>query len=186
MGVATLGERISEARKDLGMTQEELAELIGMSRSYLADIESNAKNISKVYQLEALSNALHLTPTYILTGHRDESWQAGQELGLSGLACEQLRLYKEHNQTHAANVVNVTLENSFLLESLYEYLFNDLSQVITEDEKTHEIYRVPASSFALEHALFNSMRIDSFEPLVRLSVMDMLKRVREEIKNGKS
>ncbi|MDU0461940.1 helix-turn-helix domain-containing protein [Staphylococcus ureilyticus] len=42
----TFGENIKRIRKDMNITQEEMAKRIGISRSYIADIERNRKNIS--------------------------------------------------------------------------------------------------------------------------------------------
>lgn len=42
----TFGENIKRIRKDMNITQEEMAKRIGISQSYIADIERNRKNIS--------------------------------------------------------------------------------------------------------------------------------------------
>ena len=186
MGVSTMGSRISEAREDLGLTQAELADRLGVSRSYIADIETDRRSISKVFQLEAFADVLQKTPTYILNGYQENALLPGKDLGLSDLAIYQLHLQKEHDQLHAAFVVNTILENPILFESLYEYLTADFTHVLAEDPDTHEIIRVPSHLFGVKNALFSSLTLNDFEPLVRLSVMDLLKKTREEVHNGKS
>ena len=42
----TFGENLKRIRKDMNITQEEMAKHIGISQSYIADIERNRKNIS--------------------------------------------------------------------------------------------------------------------------------------------
>ena len=42
----TFGQNLKAIRKRMKLTQTEMAERIGISRSYLADIEHNRKNIS--------------------------------------------------------------------------------------------------------------------------------------------
>ena len=42
----TFGQNLKAIRKKMKLTQTEMAERIGISRSYLADIEHNRKNIS--------------------------------------------------------------------------------------------------------------------------------------------
>lgn len=42
----TFGENIKRIRKDMNITQEEMAKRIGISQSYIAHIERNRKNIS--------------------------------------------------------------------------------------------------------------------------------------------
>ena len=41
-----LGERIRKLRKERGWTQAEMAEKIGIDRSFLADVERGKRNIS--------------------------------------------------------------------------------------------------------------------------------------------
>ncbi|PTI27808.1 helix-turn-helix domain-containing protein [Staphylococcus xylosus] len=42
----TFGENLKKIRKDMKLTQQEMANRIGISQGYLADIEHNRKNIS--------------------------------------------------------------------------------------------------------------------------------------------
>lgn len=41
-----LGDRIREARKELGVSQEQLAHLSGMHRTYVSSVERGERNIS--------------------------------------------------------------------------------------------------------------------------------------------
>lgn len=62
-----LGLNISYYRKRKGITQEKLAEMIGISRSHLSAIE--APNIIKVFSIELLfdiANALEIEPYKLL------------------------------------------------------------------------------------------------------------------------
>ncbi|MEP9851529.1 helix-turn-helix transcriptional regulator [Staphylococcus aureus] len=42
----TFGENLKRIRKEMKLTQQEMANRIGISQSYFADIEHNRKNIS--------------------------------------------------------------------------------------------------------------------------------------------
>ncbi|MFQ3845077.1 helix-turn-helix transcriptional regulator [Staphylococcus pseudoxylosus] len=42
----TFGENLKKIRKDMKLTQVEMANRIGISQGYLADIEHNRKNVS--------------------------------------------------------------------------------------------------------------------------------------------
>ena len=42
----TFGENLKRIRKEMKLTQAEIAKEIGISQSYIADIERNRKNIS--------------------------------------------------------------------------------------------------------------------------------------------
>ncbi len=51
--VLTFGKRLREVRKSKGLSQEKLAELAGIDRSYMSEIERGEYNISllKLYQI---------------------------------------------------------------------------------------------------------------------------------------
>lgn len=54
------GDRIRELRRARGMTQEALAELSGLSRQYIGDVELGARNISLV-NIEKIAKAFKIT-----------------------------------------------------------------------------------------------------------------------------
>ena len=56
-----------QRRKELGMTQEKLAEQIGISKNHLSNIESG-KNLPTVPLLFKLCDAMGETPDYYLIG----------------------------------------------------------------------------------------------------------------------
>ena len=51
--MVTFGKRVREARKSKGISQERLAEIAGIDRSYMGNIERGEKNITlkKVYEI---------------------------------------------------------------------------------------------------------------------------------------
>lgn len=55
-----LGNRVRKLRKQAGLTQVELAEKLGMDRSYLADVERGKRNVSLI-NLELLARGFGLT-----------------------------------------------------------------------------------------------------------------------------
>ncbi len=56
----SIGKRIREARKSAGMTQCQLADLVFVSESYIALIESGRRNPS-MHVLTKIAEVLHLT-----------------------------------------------------------------------------------------------------------------------------
>lgn len=54
--MASIGEKIRNARKDAGMTQTELAQKTSLSRSYIGDIEKDRYNPS-IATLQAIAKA---------------------------------------------------------------------------------------------------------------------------------
>ena len=57
----TLGRRIAELRREKGLTQEALAEAMGVSRNHIADIELGVRNTG-VWSLLLICKALGLPP----------------------------------------------------------------------------------------------------------------------------
>jgi len=57
----TLGRRIAELRREKGLTQEALAEAMGVSRNHVADIELGVRNTG-VWSLLLVCRALTLPP----------------------------------------------------------------------------------------------------------------------------
>ena len=55
-----VGNRIRTLRKSKGLSQEKLAFLSGIDRTYLASVESGKRNIS-IVNLEKIINALEVT-----------------------------------------------------------------------------------------------------------------------------
>lgn len=57
----TLGRRIAELRREKGLTQEALAEAMGVSRNHVADIELGVRNTG-VWSLLLICKALAISP----------------------------------------------------------------------------------------------------------------------------
>lgn len=64
---AKLGVRISQVRKKMGFTQEQLSEYADLSQNYLSQLENGKKNIS-IETLMKLANALEIKPAFFLDG----------------------------------------------------------------------------------------------------------------------
>lgn len=60
-----LGKRIGTARKDRGLTAQQLAEQLGTNAAYLRQIECGVKTPS-VGLLARICNALQVSPDYLL------------------------------------------------------------------------------------------------------------------------
>lgn len=67
-----MGLRIASRRKQLGLTQEQAAELTGVSHQFFACVERGMKNIRSVNVIK-LSVALDISTDYILKGESNQS-----------------------------------------------------------------------------------------------------------------
>ncbi|RDW20059.1 hypothetical protein CWR48_04870 [Oceanobacillus arenosus] len=65
----SIGDNIKAIRKERKLTQEQLAKVMNISRSYLSDIENNRKNPSSK-TIEALAEKLNVSMFYITTGKK--------------------------------------------------------------------------------------------------------------------
>jgi transcriptional regulator with XRE-family HTH domain len=64
--LATLGDRIRRLRQRSGWTQVQLAEKIGIDRSFLADVERGKRNIS-ILNLDLIAKGLKVSLSRLLT-----------------------------------------------------------------------------------------------------------------------
>lgn len=55
-----VGKRVKELRNNLGISQEELADLAGLDRTYITSVECGKRNIS-IVNIEKIAVALHVT-----------------------------------------------------------------------------------------------------------------------------
>ena len=62
-----LGERVRHLRRKLGLTQVELAELLGIDRSYLSEIETGKKDPS-LTMLKSFADGFHMELGQFLKG----------------------------------------------------------------------------------------------------------------------
>ena len=61
----TFGEKLKEARKDIGLSQEELSELIGVSRAAVAKWEAD-KGLPDIENLKTVAKLLDVSTDYLL------------------------------------------------------------------------------------------------------------------------
>ena len=61
-----LARKLKERRKKIGLTQEEIAERIGVSPRYYQMLESKKPTAVKIDLIEKLAKALKITPSKLL------------------------------------------------------------------------------------------------------------------------
>lgn len=67
----SFGEKIRESRKNIGLTQKQLANLIGAAHNSISDWENN-KNKPDPDTIELLCGVLKITPNYLLSSTEDD------------------------------------------------------------------------------------------------------------------
>ena len=63
--VRIFGQNVRQLRTDLRLSQEQLAELAGLHRTYIGMIERFEKNVT-IYNIERLANALNVRASKLL------------------------------------------------------------------------------------------------------------------------
>lgn len=82
------GKRIQESRKKAGLTQEQLADLMGVDRTHITKIEGGTRACSIDFLAE-LTSALSVSADYLLTGRAGSS---GIKEGLNKVIAELQKL----------------------------------------------------------------------------------------------
>lgn len=70
MNYKDMGARVRRSRKQMKLTQEKLAELVGISPSFMGHIERGTR-VASLETLVALCNVLKVTPEYLLSASLD-------------------------------------------------------------------------------------------------------------------
>lgn len=63
--VRWVGGRVAERRRDIGLTQEELAERLDVSIKYLQRVEAGQENLT-IESVVTVANALEVAPGYLI------------------------------------------------------------------------------------------------------------------------
>lgn len=66
-----IGQRIKKCRNELGLTQETMSELVGLTKGYYAQLEIGTSQMS-LDTLMALAESFHTTTDYLLYGDKPE------------------------------------------------------------------------------------------------------------------
>ena len=69
-----VGKRIYKARKDLGLTLKEFGKLVDLHESTVKRYESGDIKTLDIDKLKEFSNALKVTPIYLLGWEEDEEY----------------------------------------------------------------------------------------------------------------
>lgn len=75
--MTTVGQRVRQHRRELGMSQDALAQRAGISKSFLSDLETGKRSLGAETLLD-LARAMDLSLDYLMTG--EESSNQGPEV----------------------------------------------------------------------------------------------------------
>ena len=99
-----MGCRIAKQRTELGMSQEELAESIGVNRNTVMRIE-NGEHTPRADRIAAICEVLHLTPNDLFGKRNSPKATEDPRLLQLQMALEQLSQEKQDTFFQMANVL---------------------------------------------------------------------------------
>lgn len=106
----TKGERIRQLREALNISQTDLATKIGVSKQTLYKYENNIVTNIPSDKIEALANALHVQPSYIMDWELKSSASSAAALNIKG--------YSEKEKKFIDVYLNLSPEDQDLLETM--------------------------------------------------------------------
>lgn len=204
----TIGNRIKELREKKGLTQQQFAELLHVSREKVVKIENGTRGL-QIHDISLIAEELQTTCDYIIRGVDTKNLAMYDELGLSNLAINHLKEIcdrtKENDRGFVGSEVSFNALDFFLrkdqpgidiLALIYEYLLADFDVLLVyqsiEDKRNREIAAIPVESAHINHELFASaegcqymdfpLTSGDLSSMALQKIMDKLKRWREELK----
>lgn len=99
-----IGKRVKKARRDKGITQEKFAEELGVSVSFVSQVETGEKKFN-LARISEVSKILERPVSYFVDGYEGKSEDDLQEVIdlLKGMTDKQLRLALEVVRAISAN-----------------------------------------------------------------------------------
>ena len=190
-------ERINDLFRQSGKTQKDFArDVADVSRQSLYDY-LNGNCIPDGDTIRRICEKMGVSADWLLglsdvQSPNTNTQAINNATGLSEQTISLLQFYVKHDELEIAHVIDTLLKYPILLNALWEY-FNTHYESLSIELPNHEVLVLPVENAVLDKGVFSSLNFKSFEPLARLSIMDMLKEIREESlkersesKNGKS
>lgn len=122
----SFGEKIRESRKQKGLTQKQLADLIGAAHNSISDWENN-KNKPDPDTIELLCGALKITPNYLLASTEEDF--SPKEKGI-------IKKYRDLDP-HGKEMVDFTLLKEWERSTAEAEKSNVVPMVLKEDTPDH-------------------------------------------------
>lgn len=176
--IATIGQRIEEIRKDKGLSQIELAESVGITRSLLSMIEID-KRLPPLDILNRLAEKLSVSPYYLFAGIEEENCLVCEQTGLSNNTVNVLKKqfqYFPHNEM--AKLFDLIAKYPELVSYLFQYLTVDYRKpkvLLGEDEYKE------AMTYKTGFSELHTTPPETWDKVLLLSVESVLSTVKEKI-----
>lgn len=157
----TLGEKLKEARKQAGLSQEQLSEKLGISRSAVAKWEAD-KGIPDIENLKALSGLLGVSIDYLVNNGEDLDKAVIKEaIDLSkydGKNC-----YEKKGQRIFDTVLGILTDAPFGTLDVFNELKNTDKQYYLVEQDNKQFFVLVTDEFILSRKLVQKQYSEKFE-----------------------
>lgn len=129
-----IGERIKQAREDLGFTQEQLGEIIGVNKSTIQRYETGKIKKLKLPVIQSIAQALLVNPDW-LTFHsnKKQTIPSPSEIDPDALA---IKMYKQLDSDDKAEIRGEMKQMLKADKYLSRNIADDISEQLKQDIQT--------------------------------------------------
>ena len=197
----TIGNRIKELREKKGMTQQQFAELLHVSREKVVKIENGTRGL-QIHDIPLIADVLDTDCDYLIRGIKKEHLQVASATGLSEKAISKLISYnKEKNKLNqmmidfdrreAVEILLSSDEGQDVLDSIQSYINCDFTRFYTDSVNEDGDGFVPydhSIGFKAKKTLAGSKYLffgpDKFEIAAAATVLDAVKALKKAVVNA--
>lgn len=166
----TIGERIKERRKELGLTVDELAERLGKNRATIYRYESNDIEKLPTTVLEPLAKVLNVTPAYLM------GWKTNdtpiKKIPYSEANCVRVpligRVAAGYNCHAEENISEYTMTDSDILKDGYQHFWLEVKGDSMEPELHEKDLVLVREQEVLDKECYAVVNVDAEDGLVKL------------------
>lgn len=166
----TIGERIKERRKELGLTVDELAERLGKNRATIYRYESNDIEKLPTTVLEPLAKVLNVTPAYLM------GWKTNdtpiKKIPYSEANCVRVpligRVAAGYNCHAEENISEYIMTDSDILKDGYQHFWLEVKGDSMEPELHEKDLILVREQEVLDKECYAVVNVDAEDGLVKL------------------
>ncbi|PWJ13919.1 LexA family protein [Ruminococcus flavefaciens] len=166
----TIGERIKERRKELGLTVDELAERLGKNRATIYRYESNDIEKLPTTVLEPLAKVLNVTPAYLM------GWKTNdtpiKKIPYSEANCVRVpligRVAAGYNCHAEENISEYIMTDSDILKDGYQHFWLEVKGDSMEPELHEKDLVLVREQEVLDKECYAVVNVDAEDGLVKL------------------
>lgn len=166
----TIGDRIKERRKELGLTVDELAERLGKNRATIYRYESNDIEKLPTTVLEPLAKVLNVTPAYLM------GWKTNdtpiKKIPYSEANCVRVpligRVAAGYNCHAEENISEYIMTDSDILKDGYQHFWLEVKGDSMEPELHEKDLILVREQEVLDKECYAVVNVDAEDGLVKL------------------